>query len=146
LAAAGWGRVGAIRADLEERDAQLAAALDEGRPVVLWFEHDLYDQLQLLQVLALAADREPAQLELIQADRFLGELQPAELEAVWPDRRPVDAALLALAVAAWDAVRAPDPTAIEALLERDSAALPFLAPALRRLLDQLPEATTGLSR
>jgi hypothetical protein len=55
LAESGWGDAGGLRAAFEERDETLAAALRDRRPVVLWFEHDLYDQLQLLQVLALAA-------------------------------------------------------------------------------------------
>ena len=39
---------------LERRDHQLLEALRDGVQVVLWFEHDLYDQLQLLDALALA--------------------------------------------------------------------------------------------
>ena len=41
-------------AQLEARDRRFLRALADGAPVVLWFEHDLYDQLQLLQILALA--------------------------------------------------------------------------------------------
>jgi hypothetical protein len=140
LAAAGWGGEAELRHDMEERDATVRAH----RPLALWFEHDLYDQLQLLQVLALVAD-EPDGIELIQADDFLGPLDAEQLEALWPTRVPVTDELLALAVAAWDAVRAPDPAELEAFLERDTSALPFLAPALRRLLEQLPGAD-GLSR
>ena len=44
-----------IEADLRARDERLGAAVESGEPVVLWFEHDLYDQLQLLQILAGAA-------------------------------------------------------------------------------------------
>src|SRR5437763_3596828 len=48
LAEHGWGDEDAIRAELERRDDLLGRA----RTVVLWFEHDLVDQLQLLQVLS----------------------------------------------------------------------------------------------
>jgi hypothetical protein len=53
---AGCGRGGrqALLSSLERRDRQLLEALRDEIPVVLWFEHDLYDQLQLLDVLALA--------------------------------------------------------------------------------------------
>ena len=55
LSDCGWGGRRAILASLERRDrAQLERASPSGMPVVLWFEHDLYDQLQLLDVLALA--------------------------------------------------------------------------------------------
>ncbi|HET6638237.1 MAG TPA: helix-turn-helix transcriptional regulator, partial [Gemmatimonadota bacterium] len=44
-----WAGEERVLRDLEERDARLAVtARDE---IVLWFEPDLYDQLQLLQVL-----------------------------------------------------------------------------------------------
>src|SRR4051794_5552931 len=58
LADAGWGTATAIRAELERRDELFAAALAD-EPVVLWFEHDLYDQLQLVDALALVGDARP---------------------------------------------------------------------------------------
>jgi hypothetical protein len=47
---------------------------------------------------------------------------------------------------AWSAFRAPSPGVIEALLQTDTSALPFLAPALRRFLEDYPWTTDGLSR
>lgn len=156
LAEHGWGTRAELGRVLEQRDRRFADALAAGRRIVLWFEHDLFDQLQLLQVLAQAheAGFDPARLELIGVGSFegkpdfagLGELDPVELETLWPLRRPVRTHQVDLAVAAWSAVRAPAPTAIERFLEADVSALPFLAPALRRLLEQLPDSTTGLSR
>lgn len=52
LAGAGWGSAEHILAGLAASDAALVAALDDGRETVLWFEHDLHDQLQLIQILA----------------------------------------------------------------------------------------------
>jgi hypothetical protein len=112
---------------------------------VLWFEHDLYDQLQLLQALAgVPADIE--RLDLIQAGEFLGPLGPEELESLWPERRAVTPEILELARDAWEAFRAPEPTGLEALLGRDTSPLAFLAAAVRRLLEELPELGSGLSR
>jgi hypothetical protein len=130
-----------------ERDRALET-LSEHDEVVLWFEHDLYDQLQLIQVLDVLAQRaQPAgQLSLIQADTYLGTMTPEQLAALFPNRRPVAAEQLALAQAAWTAFRSPDPQAIVALLGRDTAALPYLADALRRHLQQFPAVNTGLSR
>jgi hypothetical protein len=51
-----------------------------------------------------------------------------------------------LASAAWSAFRSPDPTAIERLLRGDCSALPFLAAALGRHLQQFPSVENGLSR
>ena len=55
VSACGWGSSRSILASLEDRDRQLVQALKDGQQVVLWFEHDLYDQLQLVDALALAA-------------------------------------------------------------------------------------------
>ena len=145
LADCGWASRSEILADLERRDRTLERALAEGRHVVLWFEHDLYDQLQLLQILALV-DGASATVELIGADVFLGTLTPEELESLWLPRRPVSAAAVELARLGWEAVRAPEPTAIEAFLARDTSALPFLAAALRRFLEELPDVESGLQR
>ena len=73
-------------------------ALRDGVQVVLWFEHDLYDQLQLIDALAFV-DEAGGSPELIVVSSFpgkpsfrgLGELSPDELETLWPAgirRRP----------------------------------------------------------
>jgi DNA-binding transcriptional MerR regulator len=143
LSACGWGSERSLLESLERRDRLFEQALAAGTQVVLWFEPDLYDQLQLVQALALAGD---AELELIQADEDLGPLPPDGLEALWPKRRPVTAEMRALAAEAWDAFRAPEPTAVVELLGRDTSALPHLGSALLRLLEELPDAASGLSR
>jgi hypothetical protein len=45
VSACGWGSKPSILASLERRDRRLVQALRDGQQVVLWFEHDLYDQL-----------------------------------------------------------------------------------------------------
>lgn len=50
LAGRGWGEFARIEADLAARDRGLMHMASFDR-VVLWFEHDLFDQLQLLQIL-----------------------------------------------------------------------------------------------
>jgi hypothetical protein len=143
----------AVEAELLARDERLGAALAAEERVVLWFEHDLYDQLQLLQILARLPDR-PVEVELICVGSFpgrpdfhgLGELQPDELASLWPARTPVVAEHVRAARAAWDAFRAPDPRGIARAATSPDERLPFLAPALRRLLEELPGARDGLSR
>ncbi|HEU5319134.1 MAG TPA: MerR family transcriptional regulator [Chloroflexota bacterium] len=156
LAECGWGRQQALLSSLERRDRQLLDALHAEGHVVLWFEHDLYDQLQLLDVLTLAHDAGAAGAapELIVIGTFpgkpsfagLGELTARELETLWPARRPTEGAALEAAAAAWAAFQEPEPTALVEWATRETASLPFLAPALRRLLEELPAPTNGLSR
>jgi DNA-binding transcriptional MerR regulator len=155
LAACGWGRRGAIRAGLERRDRRLLDALAAGREIVFWFEHDLFDQLQLIDALSLVggAGADPSAVELLVVGSFpgkprfrgLGELNAGELESLWPQRRSATPEVLSAAALAWEAVRAPEPVALEGLALRGTPELPFLAAALVRLLEELPGSADGLS-
>src|SRR5437868_4452684 len=152
LADCGWGRQQALLSSFERRDRQLLEALRADLHVVLWFEHDLYDQLQLLDVLALAHSEETAP-ELIVVGSFpgkpsfagLGELTASELETLWPSRGRATPAALEAATSAWAALQDGEPTALAEWATRDTAELPFLASALRRLLEELPAPADGLS-
>jgi len=144
------GSFPAASASFDERDAALRSA----RHVVLWFEHDLYDQLQLLQILAALSDDPGPAVEMICIDAFpgvtpfygLGQLTPVQLASLWPNRQPVTAEQLSLGARAWKAFTSSDPGAVPQLLATDLGALPFLGNALRRLLDEYPAAPTGLGR
>ena len=152
LSECGWGSAPAILRSLQDRDEQLRRALADGTEVVLWFEHDLYDQLQLVDVLALARE-EGAAPSAIVVDSFpgkpsfrgLGELTVEELETLWPARRTVSGEALETAVAVWDAFRAPKPVALAGWAVGGTPGLPFLARALERLLEELPAPVGGLS-
>jgi hypothetical protein len=129
------------------------ASYDE---LVLWYEHDLFDQLNLLQVLDRIAQtvrgHKPVSLICIDAfpghPRFkgLGELTPAELGSLFDTRRPITDEQYALAARAWGAFRADSPLPLDALLRTDTSALPFLAAALARHLEDYPWTRDGLSR
>jgi hypothetical protein len=146
--------LGAPVGELEARDAVLAAGR-EGE-YVLWFEADLYDQLQIAQILArLAALRVPAERitlicigEYLGIARFggLGELRPDQLEDL-----PAAAAVtltddaLDLATRAWGALRAPDPHGLAAIVAARSPQLRFLPEAFDRLGREYPWTRDGLS-
>lgn len=144
LSECGWGSRREILSSLERRDGQFVDALSADAQVALWFEHDLYDQLQLIDALALA-HAQGAAPELIVVDSYLGTLQAEQLASLWPSRRTATAEALEQASTAWDAFRAPDPQPLAEVATRDSRELPFLAPALRRLLEELPAPRDGLS-
>jgi redox-sensitive transcriptional activator SoxR len=152
LSECGWGSRSAILSSLERRDRQFVKTLRDGRHVVLWFEHDLYDQLQLIDALALAHES-GGSLDLIvvgsfpekQSFRGLGELTASELETLWPTRRAATREAVEAGAAAWNALRAPEPTELARLAGEESPELPFLAAALRRLLEELPAQANGLS-
>jgi hypothetical protein len=131
-------------------------AMSEANPdteIVLWFEHDLYDQLLLIRALDFL-DR--TGVSLICIDRFpgvepfygLGQLTAGQMAPLLDARRAVTAEQYALAAEAWDAFRNPDPAALCTLthaLKTDSA-LPFLGAALARFLAEYPSVANGLTR
>lgn len=119
---------------------------------VLWCEADAYDQLFLIRALA-SLDSLPARLELIEvkhipgAERFIGigQLAPDVLAWLWPQRRRVDEAALQLARQAWLAYCDTSPVQLANLARSPQPALPLLAPALLRQLQELPGIEDGLS-
>jgi len=123
---------------------------------VLWFEHDLFCQLNLLYLLDWFSNAElpETQLSLINVGEFpgrndfrgLGELTPDELASLFPTREPVTDAHLNLGSKAWQAFCASDPTRIELLLDSDTSALPFLSAALTAHLERFPSTENGLGR
>lgn len=149
FAGRGWGDVDVIAADLESA----YRVLDEPpATVVLWLEHDLHDQLQLLQITARLCDLQtpptvllPDVSRLVERPGFhgLGELSAEELDSL--DLVPLDPAALERAATAWRAFTSDDPRSLEPHLLHDPA-LPHLAQALRRLLEELPATGNGLSR
>lgn len=143
-----------IRAGLGDAYWRLARAPADYDRIVLWLEHDLYDQAALARVLAgFALRKKLPRLELIAIDRFrdikrfigLGQLSATQLASLWPRRKPIGRRQIALGAKAWAALRAATPEPLEALCKSDLRALPFLKAALQRQLQELPWSGDGLS-
>lgn len=154
IAASGWGEYAKVREQFRARDEALVASLHEDE-VILWFEHDLYDQLQLLQLLAWYASR-PARprITLICIDRYpgvvpfhgLGELTGDALRTLFPARSSVSTEQFAAAASGWHAFTGPDPQSLSEFAAHMTPGLPFLQPALRRLLAEYPGLRDSLGQ
>jgi hypothetical protein len=146
--------LGVDRTVFEERDEALAAGRDG--EYVLWFEADLYDQLQLAQILDRLGRQgvAPERITLICIGehvgfaRFggLGELDGPQLAAL-PGRFGVEVSAEALELArrAWAALRAPDPGGLAGIVTSRSPVLRFLPEAFDRLCREYPSTRDGLS-
>jgi hypothetical protein len=147
LVGGGWGNPDEIRASFADRD-RIMGNLETYSDILLWFEHDLYDQLQILQILDMLAERKTvhSRLSLIQAGTFLALETPSRLKMHLKLKKPVADAQFEMAQAAWAAFRAPTPERWAALLRYDTSALPFLRAAIMRQLEELPSVATGLTR
>lgn len=134
-----------VRADFAHRDAQIEVHVAYAQ-VELWFEHDLFDQLQLIQVLGyFALEPERMGLSLVQASHYIGVMEPHAVRALEAQRAPVTHLQLETAREAWTAFTAPTPRPMVAFLSRPHAALPHLSSAIERLVAELPAPRSGLS-
>src|SRR6266576_233564 len=127
----------------------------EHEEVVLWFEHDLFCQTNLLYLLNWFAQEDPGSIKLSlicigafpgkENFRGLGELDAEQLASLFPGRQQVTSAQLKLAELAWQAYCSPDPAEIEKVAQTADL-LPLLAPALRAHLRRFPSTRNGLGR
>jgi hypothetical protein len=147
LAHEGYGNAIRINREFERRDAAMrkAAEFDE---VVLWFEHDLYDQLQLLQILSVVREMGlgAGTVQLINSEHYLGTLTTDEALALLPKRRSLTSAVAAGAHRAWLAFTGSDPAALRAACDETYPGLPFMQSGLQRLCEEFPAVENGLSR
>jgi hypothetical protein len=145
--------VGGTPEGFAERDGIL-----DGHPgdFMLWFEADLYDQLQLAEVLARLARRgvAPERITLVSVGEHtgiahfggLGELDGRQLARLAEQAAtPLTAEALALGSRAWAALIAPDPRGVAEMARVQSPELRFLGEAFDRLAREYPSNRDGLS-
>ncbi len=133
--------------DFERRDALFARAA-EFEEIVLWFEHDLFDQLQILQILTELASMnlEPGRVSIVQTDLYLSSLTAPEIAALYPKRRTITEAGFAVAQRVWEAFTSSDPSRLLACAREDLPRFAHLRAALARLCEEYPWSSDGLSR
>jgi hypothetical protein len=155
LAGFGAGDYEKIRAGFTNRDKTLED-FRKHQDVILWFEHDLYDQLQLIQLLDWFAhqDMSGVNLDIVQIDSHpgvrpfhgLGQLSGTQLARLFPMRKRVMPEQTAIATDAWQAFRNSNPNDLLEFLQPKYAEMPFLSAALLRFFEEYPWTTDGLSR
>jgi Domain of unknown function (DUF1835) len=153
LAGADGVDAAAVRRRFEERDRALAD--NRAGRYVLWFEADLYDQLQIAQILAALRrlGAEPGRVTLVCIGEYpgiahfggLGQLEPEQFPGLLDAATPLTAEALDLGAAAWSALRAPDPGGLGAIAASRSPQLRFLGEAFDRLSREYPSTRDGLS-
>jgi hypothetical protein len=142
-----------VRRRFEDRDRTLAAGRD-GR-YLLWFEADLYCQLQLAQILAAlgALGVGPDRITLVCIGEHpgiahfggLGQLEPGQLPGLLDSAAALTPDAMELAGAAWAALRAGDPGGLGPVAVSRSPELRFLGEAFDRLGREYPSTRDGLS-
>jgi len=143
----GWGESEFIKQSFIDRDNTLKS-FESYDKVILWFEHDLYDQLQILQILDwfYTHNLSSHPLSIICVDQYLGRLSPDEILTLFEYEEPITESHLSLSSEAWSAFRSTTPDNWFALLKTDTSVLPFLQGAILRMLEEYPSCVNGLSR
>ncbi|WP_245954523.1 sigma-70 family RNA polymerase sigma factor [Paenibacillus flagellatus] len=141
------------RAHTAAQESALSNAGQYGE-IVLWFEHDPFDQAMLAYLFRRLAGvpLSGTKISLLQIGAFpgiepfrgLGQLSAGQLASLCGTWREIGPDELALGSRAWEAYASPDPRALTALLETDTSALPFLRDAFRHHADRFPSAADGL--
>lgn len=136
--------------------------------VVFWLEHDLFDQLLLIRHLWWLTTntgdraRHATRFSLVCGTDYIGMLTPAQFRPRFDARQPITPEQIRIGSAAWTAFCSGDPLRLLPFAAVDHAALPpgtarteyaaqaqslpYLAPALRRFLEEFPSASNGLAR
>jgi len=138
---------------LHRAENGLRAAPEQFERIVLWFEHDSYDQLILARCLARFRESQPPRLELVQVNhhptptRFigLGQLPAEAFPPLWEQRQPVSEPQLAAGVLVWNMLRSTDPTPLADRARAGIPELPFMAGAITRHCQEFPWIEDGLS-
>jgi hypothetical protein len=139
-------RARAMGGDVAEFEARDRALSEHQGDIVLWFEADLYDQLQIAEILSRLEGRDVALRQIgehVGIAHFggLGELSAEQLDAI-PEVR-LSAEAIAYGARAYEALAAPDPAGLLTL--GPSSELRFMAEALIRLAQEYPSTRGGLS-
>jgi len=149
------GRLEAER-DFTLRNEHLKASA-RYQEVVLWYEHDLLDQLQILQLLDWFGQHRDQlnklsiicinQFEGIDPFRGIGQLNCEQMASLFDDRLPISEEQMSLARRGWEAFRSSNPTDLEAFIQSNNLqSLPFLHKALTRHLLEYPHTSDGLTQ
>lgn len=137
--------------EAQERQLDRFSAYDE---VVLWFEHDLFDQTMLCYLLHRLRGRSRGKTKLsllcigsypgIDLFRGLGQLSVEQLETLSGTWQTIGDAELELGSRVWEAYTADQPEPLSRVLEGDTSGLPFVRDAFEAHLARLPSVHNGL--
>ncbi|WP_104403316.1 DUF1835 domain-containing protein [Vibrio penaeicida] len=121
--------------------------------VVLWVEHDNYDQLMLVRTLALLSYQSLDRIELIEIDKFpggerfigLGQLPSEALRVLWDTRKELTIDHITAAKSLWAAFCSPTPKKLVKQYNHiDESLFPNIKQVIFRHLQELPNSISKL--
>lgn len=149
-----WAARNEIDTRYQVRNDKLLAYADY-HEVILWFDHDLNSQLQLVQVIHWFAQQEmeTTVLSLVSVDRLSGInahlalnlLGEKAIQALEENRWEVTVGQMNVCERAWRAFGAANPNVLLRFYGTDTSVMPHLKNTILRYLKQFPALVNGLS-
>ncbi len=129
-------------------------SLKTEQEIVLWFEHDLYDQTMLSYLLHFLSHKKFMEFKInllcidsfpqIEHFRGLGQLTSAQMQTLSGTWHVIQEEEMKAGRAFWEAYSSPDIRDHEQYMQQGSQALPFASAAFKAHLSRLPSETNGL--
>lgn len=137
------------------QEKRLTEAIHKEEEIVLWFEHDLFDQTILWYLLyRLGKAGAPIdKLYLLSIGEFpgvepffgMGQLSADQLQTLMGSWQPIRQDQMDLGKRAWMAYTSDSPFDLEKLLNQETSALPFLQHAIQFHFSRFPSTRNGLN-
>ena len=144
----GLGSFQEINQSFKERNSSLNS-FKKYNKIILWFESDLYDQLQFIQILDwfFKYASKSTSISYISCDKHFYSYTHEELnKLLLYNREQVSHTHYIVAKKAWSAFCSPTPEAWFKLQYDDISELQFLKNIIIRMLEEYPNTINGLSR
>ena len=147
IAECGWNSYEAALATVRGWQRALESLRDYDE-VILWYEHDLFDQLLLIRHLHWWWTHAPLDPpSMVSPADYLGAMNAMQLRGLFDARMRVTEAQLTLASSAWQAFTSDDPAELVRIVRNENTNdLAHLQGALVRLLEEYPATFNGLGR
>ena len=138
---------------LEAKQATSKLLDNSYQRIVIWVEHDNYDQLMLIRSLYLLSYQNTTKVEIIEVSTFpgrerfigLGQLPPEALRALWNSRKGVSVDHITVATELWQAFCCESPLKlVENHHKVDQNLFPNIKAVIFRHLQELPHTESKL--
>lgn len=137
-----------------EKQLALLQSITQEEEIVLWFEHDRYDQAMLMSVLTKLLTRGMKNISIVSINKYpgiklffgLGQLSSQQLEGLLSKRKEVTNYQVEEAISGWKAYTSEQISDVDEWIRTQNHTLPFLVDALNTHKDYFPAPDTGLNK
>lgn len=148
ISSIGLGEFNSIYQEFKGRN-RILISFKKYQKIYLWFESDIYDQLQLIEILDWFAKYAPFNTNIYIINIFKPLIQTPKdkiCNYLLYNKEPITRSHYIVAKKAWSAFSTDSPYPWYRLLFDDTEALPYLKDTVKRVLEEYPNSINGLNR